>query len=40
MIKKIFCKLSGHVLINAGSCPFTRKTYKACSRCGKMVVVG
>ena len=40
MIKNIIkCKIKGHQFIAAGSCPFTGKTYNACTLCGKMTEV-
>lgn len=37
MIKKIICKIKGHNFIDAGSCPFTGKTYIICSKCLIMI---
>jgi hypothetical protein len=38
MINQIFkivvCKIKKHNLVDAGSCPFTGKSYVACLRCG------
>jgi hypothetical protein len=38
MIKQIalffICKIKSHILVDAGSCPFTGKSYNACIRCG------
>lgn len=40
MIKKFICFVIGHNLsINAGSCPYTGKTYKACARCMRMEAI-
>jgi hypothetical protein len=39
IIKKITCKIKGHKLERAGSCPFTGKTYDACIRCQAFKVV-
>ena len=39
MFKAIKCKAKGHELIDAGSCPFTGLTYKACISCGGMIAV-
>ena len=36
MLNKIKCRMIGHNIVKAGSCPFTGKTYEACVRCGKM----
>lgn len=33
MIKKIICKFKGHIFIDAGTCPFTGKTYIVCKKC-------
>ena len=30
----IKCKIKGHSFIDAGSCPFTGKSYNLCIRCG------
>jgi hypothetical protein len=35
MINFVICKIKKHNFINAGSCPFTGKSYNACTRCGK-----
>jgi hypothetical protein len=41
MIKKVLflfiCKFKKHILVNAGSCPFTGKDYVACLRCGATI---
>jgi len=37
MIKQLFCKIKGHYLVLAGSCPFTGRTYNFCERCTKMI---
>jgi hypothetical protein len=34
IIKFIICKFKNHNMINAGSCPFTGKSYMTCLRCG------
>jgi hypothetical protein len=34
----LICKLKSHQWIKAGSCPFTGKDYKICSKCEKMVI--
>ena len=43
MIKKILllfiCKFKKHILVNAGACPFTGKSYNACTRCGAMIAI-
>lgn len=33
MIKYIVCKFKKHNLAEAGSCPFTGKSYNVCTRC-------
>jgi len=38
-IKSIFCKIKGHVLVMAGSCPYTGSTYEYCERCTAMIPV-
>lgn len=38
MIKAIICIFKKHTLVSAGSCPFTGKSYEACTRCGKTEV--
>jgi hypothetical protein len=37
LINNIICVFNDHKMINAGSCPFTGKTYNICTRCGKTV---
>ena len=40
MINKVICLLKGHLLtVDAGSCPYTGKSYKACSRCMNLEAV-
>ena len=39
MIKKIICLTKGHILIKAGACPFTGKSYDTCNRCAKLIEV-
>jgi|LauGreDrversion4_2_1035121.scaffolds.fasta_scaffold13219_5 hypothetical protein len=39
MLNALFCKIVGHKLKKAGSCPFTGKTYDFCVRCTKMIEV-
>lgn len=39
MIKAILCKINGHTLTGAGSCPFTGKSYDVCTRCNKLIEV-
>jgi hypothetical protein len=39
MIKRIICKIKGHDFsIDAGSCPFTGKSYIICQKCLRMKV--
>lgn len=33
IIISIICKFKGHTLTDAGSCPYTGKTYNICMRC-------
>lgn len=33
IIMSIVCKLKSHILTNAGSCPYTGKSYNVCTRC-------
>jgi hypothetical protein len=37
MIKRLICKVTGHVEESAGSCPFTGQTYNHCTRCDAMI---
>jgi hypothetical protein len=39
LIKIIICKIKDHVLITAGACPYTGKSYNACIRCGTMITI-
>ena len=39
MINKIKCWFKEHKFVNAGTCPFTGRTYNACTNCGKMVAI-
>ena len=34
MINKVKCLFLKHIMLAAGSCPFTGKSYNACTRCG------
>ena len=34
MIKAIICLFKKHTLVDIGGCPFTGKSYEACTRCG------
>jgi hypothetical protein len=37
LVNIIKCKIKGHTLIPAGSCPFTGSTYEYCERCKAMI---
>jgi len=39
MINKIICKVKGHTLVEAGTCPFTGSTYQHCTRCDLMIPI-
>jgi len=39
LIKSIICRFKDHVLVAAGSCPFTGRTYQHCTRCMAMIPV-
>jgi len=39
MINKIKCKIKGHVLVQAGTCPFTGSSYEYCERCEIMIPI-
>ena len=34
IINYFICKIKKHDMVDAGSCPFTGKTYSGCLRCG------
>jgi hypothetical protein len=38
-IKSIVCMFKDHVLVEAGTCPFTGSTYQYCERCGAMIPI-
>jgi len=38
-IKSIVCMIKDHVLIEAGTCPFTGSTYQYCERCSAMIPI-
>jgi hypothetical protein len=44
MLVKLFkvtkCLFVDHMLVDAGSCPVTGRTYKLCTRCEQMIDVG
>ena len=37
IIKKIICKIKGHTIVDAGSCPFTGLSYSTCNGCMKTI---
>jgi len=39
MINKIICKIKGHTLVQAGTCPYTGSTYQYCERCEAMIPI-
>jgi len=39
VIKKIICQIKGHMLVAAGSCPYTGSTYQYCERCSAMIPI-
>ena len=39
LFKLIVCKFKKHVLVAAGACPVTGKSYNACTRCGAMIAI-
>jgi hypothetical protein len=39
MINKIICKIKGHILVEAGTCPYTGSTYQYCERCAAMIPI-
>jgi hypothetical protein len=39
MINKIACKIKGHRLVPAGTCPYTGSTYQYCERCTAMIPI-
>jgi|LauGreDrversion4_2_1035121.scaffolds.fasta_scaffold06075_4 hypothetical protein len=39
MIKKIVCRIAGHTLVDAGTCPYTGSTYQYCERCTAMIPI-
>jgi hypothetical protein len=38
-ISIIKCKIKGHTLVPAGSCPFTGSSYEFCERCSAMIPI-
>jgi hypothetical protein len=39
IIQRLICKVKGHILVDAGACPFTGNTYVGCTRCNTLKVV-
>ena len=39
LFRMIVCKVKNHMLIAAGACPFTGKSYNSCTRCGAMIAI-
>jgi len=39
LFKFIVCKIKTRTLVAAGACPFTEKSYNACTRCGAMIAI-
>jgi hypothetical protein len=39
LLNIIVCKIKTHTLVTAGACPFTGKSYNACTRCGAMIAI-
>jgi hypothetical protein len=39
LLNYFICKFKKHILITAGACPFTGKSYNACTRCGAMTAI-
>lgn len=39
LLKLTICKIKKHTLVAAGACPFTGKSYNACTRCGAMIAI-
>jgi len=37
LIKSIICRFKEHILVAAGSCPYTGRTYQLCTRCTAMI---
>jgi hypothetical protein len=38
IMQRLICKFKGHIIVDAGSCPFTSNTYVACTRCNILKV--
>ena len=39
IINFLKCKITKHIFISAGACPFTGKSYNACTRCGVTIAI-
>ena len=39
IMQRIVCKFKGHILVDAGTCPFTGNTYVGCTRCNSLKVI-
>lgn len=39
LLKSIICRFKDHILVAAGSCPFTGRTYQLCTRCMVMIPI-
>jgi hypothetical protein len=39
LLQSIVCRFKDHVLVSAGSCPYTGRTYQLCTRCTAMIPV-
>jgi hypothetical protein len=37
MFGKLKCRYKGHILTQAGTCPYTGSTYDYCERCSNMI---
>lgn len=37
LFKNFICKIRGHKLSPAGTCPFTRLTYSYCEKCDSLI---
>ena len=37
MLKIVVCKFKGHILKEAGQCPYTGSVYDVCTRCAKLI---
>jgi hypothetical protein len=35
MLRALICVFKKHTVVDIGGCPFTGKSYEACTRCGK-----